>query len=65
MPPKPGDKRGNIVENLEGGIEGEFILDAPLTLEDKTFYIDEDLIGTDEKGTSYVIKKGEYKFDSS
>lgn len=65
LPPRPETKRGNIVENMDGGIEGEYILDEPMTLEDSNFYIDEDIIGTDEKGNQYVLKKGEYKLDAA
>lgn len=67
LPPAPpkGAHRGSVVQNLEGNIEGEYILEAPLELEDTTLYIDEDISGKDENGSAYVIRRGEYELDST
>lgn len=64
LPPTKDHNKATIYKDATGELYALYTLNEKLLLEDKTFYIDEDIIGIDKQNaTKYIIKAGNYQMD--
>ncbi len=65
LPPKPEELKANVYESDDGNYFAELILNELYDSEDTTFYVDEEILASDENANQYIIKAGNYVLDSS